>query len=309
MLLLVASIAFAADTCASGMTVSEESLGHCCWPGQAWTGAACAGQPLACPAGARVQTWSQSCVAAACPKGQENIDGLHCCWTGQSWNSLTEQCAGTPRCPPGYGPVGDTGCVEGGSYSIGGLIGAKGASRPALDPARVGDCDGDTQVAADGVHCCPPGDAWSGSRGRCVSPASWESATANTSPAANPAVSPAASLGQKGQIPTASGGEPVVLGELSPDVISAVLKRNMNQVRYCYQRELTKDPDLGGEIVVKFVIASDGTVSQSTIQSTTMHNDAVESCINARILRMQFPEPKGGGIVIVTHPFTFFDAS
>jgi hypothetical protein len=35
----------------------------------------------------------------------------------------------------------------------------------------------------------------------------------------------------------------------------------MNQIRYCYQRELTKNPELGGKVVVKFVIAKDGTVS------------------------------------------------
>ena len=37
----------------------------------------------------------------------------------------------------------------------------------------------------------------------------------------------------------------------------------MNQIRYCYQRELTKNPSLGGEITVKIVIAEDGSVSQA----------------------------------------------
>ena len=306
MLLLAASLAFAADTCASGMTISEESLGHCCWPGQAWTGQACAGQPLSCPAGSRVQTWSQSCVSAACPAGQENIDGLHCCWPAQSWSSASETCVGTPTCPPGYGPLGDAGCVQGASASIGGLIGAKGPSRPPLDPARVGSCTSGTQLAADDEHCCLPGDAWSDSRGRCVSPVSWNTSTPAPS---SPSGGASASLGQKGEISTASAGVPVVLGALEPELVSAVIKRNMNQIRYCYQRELTKDPNLQGEIVVKFVIAADGSVSQSTTKSTTMNSEAVESCINSRLLRMQFPEPKGGGIVIVTHSFTFVNAT
>jgi hypothetical protein len=79
----------------------------------------------------------------------------------------------------------------------------------------------------------------------------------------------------------------------------------MNQIRYCYQRELTKDPNLGGKIVVKFVIAKDGTVSSAQTKATTMNNASVENCINGRFMRFKFPEPKGGGIVIVSYPFIF----
>ena len=36
-----------------------------------------------------------------------------------------------------------------------------------------------------------------------------------------------------------------------------------------------------------------------------MGNASAESCIVGRFLRMQFPQPKGGGIVIVSYPFIF----
>ena len=101
------------------------------------------------------------------------------------------------------------------------------------------------------------------------------------------------------------GGDPIILGALDKSLIDAVIKRNMAQIRYCYQRELTKNPALGGKITVKFVIAKDGTVSSATAASTTMNNSAVESCINSRFMKFQFPEPKGGGIVIVKYPFIF----
>ncbi len=101
------------------------------------------------------------------------------------------------------------------------------------------------------------------------------------------------------------GGDPIILGALDKSLIDAVIKRNMSQIRYCYQRELTKNPALGGKITVKFVIAKDGTVSSATTKTTTMNNSAVESCINGRFMRFQFPEPKGGGIVIVSYPFIF----
>jgi hypothetical protein len=114
------------------------------------------------------------------------------------------------------------------------------------------------------------------------------------------------SFGNKGEggIGTV-GGDPIILGALDKSLIDAVIKRNMAAIRYCYQRELTKNPSLGGKITVKFVIAADGTVSSATTKSTTMNNSAVESCINSRFMKFQFPQPKGGGVVIVSYPFIF----
>ncbi len=101
------------------------------------------------------------------------------------------------------------------------------------------------------------------------------------------------------------GGEAIILGALDKSLVDAVIRRHLNQIRYCYQRELTKNPSLSGKVVVKFVIAKDGTVSSATTKSSTLGNGAVESCINGRFMRFQFPEPKGGGIVIVSYPFIF----
>ena len=101
------------------------------------------------------------------------------------------------------------------------------------------------------------------------------------------------------------GGDPIILGALDKSLIDAVIKKHMNQIRYCYQRELPKNPTLGGKIVVKFVINKTGSVSKASTKKSTMRNKAFEGCINSRFMRFQFPEPKGGGIVIVSYPFIF----
>ncbi|MCB9765685.1 MAG: AgmX/PglI C-terminal domain-containing protein [Alphaproteobacteria bacterium] len=101
------------------------------------------------------------------------------------------------------------------------------------------------------------------------------------------------------------GGEPIILGAVDKTAIEAVIRRHLNQIRYCYQRELTKDPDLGGKLVIKFLIAPDGTVASAEPKSSTLDNRAVEDCVAGRFMRFQFPEPKGGGIVIVAYPFIF----
>jgi outer membrane biosynthesis protein TonB len=102
-----------------------------------------------------------------------------------------------------------------------------------------------------------------------------------------------------------SGGTPIILGALDKSLIDAVIRQNMNQIRYCYQRELTKNPGLKGKIIVKFTIAADGSVSKAGIKTSSMGNAAVESCIAGRFKRFKFPQPKGGGVVIVSYPFIF----
>ena len=45
--------------------------------------------------------------------------------------------------------------------------------------------------------------------------------------------------------------------------------------------------------------------SPAGVKSTTLNNGAAEKCISDRFYQMQFPEPKGGGIVVVSYPFIF----
>jgi hypothetical protein len=103
----------------------------------------------------------------------------------------------------------------------------------------------------------------------------------------------------------AQGGSPIILGALDKSAISDEVRRHVAQIRYCYQRELTKQPALSGKVVVKFVIAAAGTVSSAEVKETTMADPDVESCLCDVIGRMEFPEPRGGGIVIVSYPFIF----
>jgi pSer/pThr/pTyr-binding forkhead associated (FHA) protein/outer membrane biosynthesis protein TonB len=114
------------------------------------------------------------------------------------------------------------------------------------------------------------------------------------------------SFGAKGEgRVSATSGDPLILGALDRSLIDQVIKAKMAQIRYCYQRELQKDPSLGGKIVIKFTIAKDGTVSKASVKTTSINNSAVEQCVVGRFYKMQFPEPKGGGIVIVSYPFIF----
>lgn len=99
--------------------------------------------------------------------------------------------------------------------------------------------------------------------------------------------------------------DPILLGALDKSEIDRVIKQHLSQIRYCYQKELTRTPNLEGKVVMRFVIAKDGSVSQARVENTSMHNAVVENCLADRFMRFKFPRPAGGGIVIVTYPFVF----
>ena len=100
-------------------------------------------------------------------------------------------------------------------------------------------------------------------------------------------------------------GNPIVLGNLDKSLIDQVIRRHLNQIRYCYSRELTRTPDLQGKVTVKFVIDRNGQVSSAKVKTSSLGSKTVESCITGRFMRFTFPKPKGNGIVIVSYPFLF----
>ena len=112
-------------------------------------------------------------------------------------------------------------------------------------------------------------------------------------------------IGTKATMSLPTHKETIILGSLDRSQVDAVIKRNLSKFRYCYQRELTKNPELGGKVTVKFTIAKNGQVSAAKTKVSSVANSAVEGCLNKTMMKLQFPAPKGEGIVIVSYPFLF----
>ena len=110
---------------------------------------------------------------------------------------------------------------------------------------------------------------------------------------------------QGGEGVAVKASEPIVLGSIDKSVIDRVIKQHLAQIRYCYEKELTRDPSLAGRVVLKFVIGKDGAVTSVEIKETTLADETLEACLSARFLRMRFPAPAGGGIVVVSYPLVF----
>ena len=111
--------------------------------------------------------------------------------------------------------------------------------------------------------------------------------------------------GSHGTRPRVILGRPAVRGSLNGKVIQRIVSRHINELRYCYQKELQRTPALMGRMVFQFTISGTGHVVMAVIQSSTMKNKRIEVCTAKAVRRWRFPKPKGGGIVIVSHPVVF----
>jgi hypothetical protein len=115
-------------------------------------------------------------------------------------------------------------------------------------------------------------------------------------------------IGGKTRVAIRTGGpeEAVVMGAIDADAVEAALLAHRDEFRLCYEKEINaENPGLAGRVGTTFVIGSTGRVNQAGIESTTLKNANTERCILAVIKRIDFPIPRGAGLVQVSYPFKF----
>jgi len=98
-------------------------------------------------------------------------------------------------------------------------------------------------------------------------------------------------------------GPTKVIGGIDKEIVRRVVHKHHNEVRFCYEKELLKRPDISGRVLTQFTIGGNGVVVASVVQSSTLGDPAVEKCIADAVRRWEFPRPDGGGIVVVQYPF------
>jgi hypothetical protein len=75
------------------------------------------------------------------------------------------------------------------------------------------------------------------------------------------------------------------------------------QITYCYEKQLLVKPSLAGTVLTQFTISGNGAVI--SVSASGMGDSSVENCVAGALKSIQFPKPKGGGLVNVRYPFTF----
>ena len=97
-------------------------------------------------------------------------------------------------------------------------------------------------------------------------------------------------------------------GSLDKEIIRRIVRRHLNEVKSCYDQALARQPKLEGRLVAQFTIAGTGQVIASVKQSSTLGSLEAEMCVVNAIKRWEFPAPAGGGLAIVSYPFSFAPA-
>ncbi|HEX4452592.1 MAG TPA: AgmX/PglI C-terminal domain-containing protein [Kofleriaceae bacterium] len=111
--------------------------------------------------------------------------------------------------------------------------------------------------------------------------------------------------GRTSAVPTVSIGQPNAQGDLDKAIIRRYIKRNIQKIQYCYEKELLAKPGLQGTVQTQFFISPNGNVTASNGSGVDPN---VSSCVADVIHGIEFPKPKGGGGVQVNYPFTFHPA-
>lgn len=108
--------------------------------------------------------------------------------------------------------------------------------------------------------------------------------------------------GRTSAVPTVTISQPNVQGDLDKAIIRRYIRRNIQKISYCYEKQLLAKPSLSGTVTAQFFISPNGSVTSS--QGSGLDPD-VAACVADVVRGIEFPKPKGGGGVQVNYPFIF----
>jgi len=91
-------------------------------------------------------------------------------------------------------------------------------------------------------------------------------------------------------------------GKLDKETVKKYIRKQLAGIKWCYQKAYQRNSKIEGKVTVSFIISATGKVIKSKIASSTLGDKPLEGCIEKKVLRWRFPEPKGG-IVKVRYPF------
>lgn len=101
-----------------------------------------------------------------------------------------------------------------------------------------------------------------------------------------------------------STGNPDADGGLSKEQVNRVVMSHKAALKYCYEKELQRKPNLEGKVELYWVIGSDGDVERVKVTTSTMADAEVESCMQRQVKNWRFPKATAPTIVS-RYPFFF----
>lgn len=104
------------------------------------------------------------------------------------------------------------------------------------------------------------------------------------------------------------GGVAPVRGSLSKIAIQTEIRRHLDAVRICWEREAAIGGGNDGRAEMVFLIGPDGHVCGLKLRSNDTGLSALPCCLADEIRTWQFPPPDGAGVAVVAYPFVFVTA-
>jgi hypothetical protein len=92
---------------------------------------------------------------------------------------------------------------------------------------------------------------------------------------------------------------------LTREEVARVIHSHMNEIRYCYESGILRDPTLAGKLLVDFRINPLGEVPAAAISESSLADEGVRRCLLGKLRGWRFPQPRGGVQVAVSYPFIF----
>jgi hypothetical protein len=106
--------------------------------------------------------------------------------------------------------------------------------------------------------------------------------------------------GRQPKVPGPTIGQPETSG-YDKSIIRRYIRRNVEKIAYCYEKQLLAKPGIEGTISVQFFISPTGSVKSSVGSG---FDSEVANCVADVVSNIEFPKPPEGGAQ-VNYPFTF----
>ena len=95
-----------------------------------------------------------------------------------------------------------------------------------------------------------------------------------------------------------------VQGALDRDIIRRIVRAHINEVRACYNAELTRDPNAKGTSKIQWTIGPDGKVTELKVEEgSSLNDEGLNACITEKVKGLDFPKPASGEPTTLPFPF------
>jgi len=115
--------------------------------------------------------------------------------------------------------------------------------------------------------------------------------------------------GRGTRVPVVRQAKATVKGGLDKDIVRRIVRAHLNEVRHCYGRALSANPEVAGRVEVEFVVSPEGRVLTAVVASSSLGNAPAATCIAKAVKRWKFPKPQSAGTVNIRYPFVMTPGS